>query len=115
MRAARGTKGGFHGDVSACCFGDFGISVFRRPWRRYQRAAAASLSRLPDVSISPKAVFVAPCVFATHTVRAHEIRLERDGLRGNELNDWLEAEAEVGTDTLVTRKVRTPRGSQIVG
>src|SRR5580704_984007 len=50
MRAARATKGGCHGDICAYCFGDFGISVFRRPWRRYQRAAAASLSRLPDVS-----------------------------------------------------------------
>jgi hypothetical protein len=38
--------------------------------------------------------------------RAYEIYLERDGLGGKELDDWLQAETEIGKDTLVSRTTK---------
>jgi hypothetical protein len=38
--------------------------------------------------------------------RAYEFYLEREGLGGNELDDWLQAEAELGRDALVTRTTK---------
>ena len=38
--------------------------------------------------------------------RAYEIYLERDGLGGKELDDWLQAETEIGRDTLVSRTTK---------
>jgi hypothetical protein len=35
--------------------------------------------------------------------RAYEIYLERDGFGGNELDDWLQAEAELRRNAIVTR------------
>jgi Protein of unknown function (DUF2934) len=41
--------------------------------------------------------------------RAYEIYLERDGLRGNELDDWLQAEADLGRDALVTQTTKVTK------
>jgi hypothetical protein len=41
--------------------------------------------------------------------RAYEIHLERGGLRGRELADWFQAEAELGK---VARLVRTTKGAK---
>jgi Protein of unknown function (DUF2934) len=38
--------------------------------------------------------------------RAYEIYLERDGFGGNELDDWLQAEAELGRNAIVTRTTK---------
>ena len=38
--------------------------------------------------------------------RAYEIYLERDGFGGNELDDWLEAEAELRRNAIVTRTTK---------
>jgi hypothetical protein len=38
--------------------------------------------------------------------RAYEIYLERDGHGGNELDDWLQAEAELRGEAFVTRTTR---------
>ena len=38
--------------------------------------------------------------------RAYEIYLERDGRGGNELDDWLRAEAELRRDAIVTRTAK---------
>jgi len=35
--------------------------------------------------------------------RAYEIYLERDGVGGDEVDDWLQAEAELGRNVIVTR------------
>jgi hypothetical protein len=44
--------------------------------------------------------------------RAYEIYLERDGLGGNEVDDWLQAEAELSGDGFVTRTTeKTKRGA----
>jgi hypothetical protein len=44
--------------------------------------------------------------------RAYEIYLERDGLGGHEVDDWLQAEAELGANRFVTRaKQETKRGA----
>jgi hypothetical protein len=38
--------------------------------------------------------------------RAYEIYLERDGLGGNEVDDWLQAEAELRADSFVWRTTK---------
>jgi hypothetical protein len=38
--------------------------------------------------------------------RAYEIYLERDGLGGNEVDDWLQAKGEVKGDALVARTTK---------
>ena len=38
--------------------------------------------------------------------RAYEIYLERDGLGGNEVDDWLQAEAELRGDSFVRRTTK---------
>jgi DUF2934 family protein len=38
--------------------------------------------------------------------RAYEIYLERDGLGGNEVDDWLQAEAEFRGDSFVRRTTK---------
>ena len=38
--------------------------------------------------------------------RAYEIYLQRDGLPGNELDDWLIAEAELRNNALITRTAK---------
>jgi Protein of unknown function (DUF2934) len=38
--------------------------------------------------------------------RAYEIYLERDGFGGNELDDWLQAEAELRRKAIVTRTTK---------
>jgi hypothetical protein len=40
--------------------------------------------------------------------RAYEIYLERDGFGGNELDDWLQAEAEIRRNVIVTRTTKEP-------
>ena len=40
--------------------------------------------------------------------RAYEIYLERDGLGGNELDDWLQAEAELRRNVIVARTTKEP-------
>ncbi len=35
--------------------------------------------------------------------RAYELYLERDGVGGDEVDDWLQAEAELGRNVIVTR------------
>lgn len=42
-------------------------------------------------------------------LRAYEIYLERDGRRGNELDDWLQAEAELRRNAFVTRTTKETR------
>jgi hypothetical protein len=55
MHAAKGRRGGTHGDVSVCrSIGDLGISVFYRPGRCYG-PKASSLNRNRDDGI-PSAV-----------------------------------------------------------
>jgi hypothetical protein len=41
--------------------------------------------------------------------RAYEIYLERDGLGGNEVDDWIQAEAELGRDTRVTQTTKVTK------
>jgi hypothetical protein len=41
--------------------------------------------------------------------RAYEIYLERDGLGGNEVDDWLRAEAELGENTILARTAKETR------
>jgi RNA polymerase sigma-70 factor (ECF subfamily) len=69
MRTANArVRGGFNGDVFACCCaGDFGVSLFHRP-RRYQRPAASSLNRLLEASIPLGKQFVEQSVPATHSL-----------------------------------------------
>lgn len=38
--------------------------------------------------------------------RAYEIYLERDGFGGNELDDWLQAEAELRRNAIVARTTK---------
>ena len=38
--------------------------------------------------------------------RAYEIYLERDGLGGNEVDDWLQAEMELVSDALLARTTK---------
>ena len=38
--------------------------------------------------------------------RAYEIYLERDGLGSNELDDWLQAEAQLRRNAIVTRTTK---------
>ena len=40
--------------------------------------------------------------------RAYEIYLERDGFGGDELDDWLQAEAELRRNGIVTRATKEP-------
>lgn len=40
--------------------------------------------------------------------RAYEIYLERNGFGGNELDDWLQAEAELRRNVIVTRTIKEP-------
>ena len=41
--------------------------------------------------------------------RAYEIYLERDGLGGNEVDDWLQAELELSVNGFVTQATEKPK------
>ena len=71
MRVAKlRMRGGSYGDASASCSaGDFGVSVFHRPWW-CQRAAGSSLNRLPDSSILSVELFADPSLFVADSAQS---------------------------------------------
>jgi hypothetical protein len=76
------------------------------------RSKRNETSELPASRIEPHVEDGSRNHVPTHDeirLRAYEIHLERGGLRGRELADWLQAEAELGKDA---RLVRTTKGAK---